>query len=120
MGAPSPSYPVEIRVEDVAAARAYYERVFAAQPCKAGFRIGGAVFRLRTGAPSDAPHEATVPDADVCVARAAARGASILECVAETPEGGRAGVIADPFGHRWRVSTPRRGSSPGEQRQRGG
>jgi len=45
-----------------------------------------------------------VPDADATVARAVAEGARLERPVNDEPYG-RTGVVVDPFGHRWIVST---------------
>ena len=45
-----------------------------------------------------------VPDADATLARAIAEGAHLERPVRDEPYG-RTGVIVDPFGHRWIVST---------------
>lgn len=45
-----------------------------------------------------------VPDVDAVVDRAVASGAELTRRVADQPDG-RNGVINDPFGHRWMVST---------------
>jgi uncharacterized glyoxalase superfamily protein PhnB len=45
-----------------------------------------------------------VPDADETVARAVAEGAGLERSVRDEPYG-RTGVVVDPFGHRWIVST---------------
>jgi PhnB protein len=46
-----------------------------------------------------------VPDADETVTRAVAAGATVERPVTMQDDGGRAGWIIDPFGHRWNVST---------------
>ncbi|MPZ88707.1 MAG: glyoxalase [Nitriliruptorales bacterium] len=48
---------------------------------------------------------AQVPDVDTTIERAVDRGAALTRPVANEPYG-RAGVINDPFGHRWMVVTP--------------
>jgi PhnB protein len=46
-----------------------------------------------------------VDDADACVTRAAAAGATVLRPVEDKFYGDRSGMIADPFGHRWMIAT---------------
>jgi PhnB protein len=46
-----------------------------------------------------------VPDVDASVARATARGATVLEPAEEKFYGTRRSTIEDPFGHRWLVGT---------------
>lgn len=46
-----------------------------------------------------------VPDADATFEEAVSRGAKPLQPVANTFYGDRAGVLEDPFGHKWCVST---------------
>ncbi|XVQ08502.1 VOC family protein [Spirillospora sp. CA-255316] len=47
----------------------------------------------------------TVPDVDAVVARAVEEGAELARPVEDHPYG-RNGVIVDPFGHRWMVTSP--------------
>jgi uncharacterized glyoxalase superfamily protein PhnB len=47
-----------------------------------------------------------VPDADAFVDRAVAAGAEVTMPVEDAFWGDRYGVIEDPFGHSWSVSTP--------------
>ncbi|KAB2344327.1 VOC family protein [Actinomadura rudentiformis] len=47
----------------------------------------------------------TVPDVDRVVSRAVALGAELTRPVQDYPYG-RNGVINDPFGHRWMITTP--------------
>jgi PhnB protein len=46
-----------------------------------------------------------VDDADACVTRAEAAGATVLRPVEDKFFGDRSGMIADPFGHRWMIAT---------------
>jgi len=48
-----------------------------------------------------------VPDVDAAVARAAEAGATITMPVADQFWGDRYGVVQDPFGHKWSISTPK-------------
>jgi predicted enzyme related to lactoylglutathione lyase len=56
------------------------------------------------GGPSQSVY-LTVPDVDAVVARAVEEGAELARPVADYPYG-RNGVIVDPFGHRWMVTSP--------------
>lgn len=56
-----------------------------------------------------------VPDVDATVQRAVDRGAQLIRPVGDNPYG-RMGVLRDPFGHRWMVTTP----PPGATRARHG
>ncbi|MFI0445796.1 VOC family protein [Actinomadura sp. 6N118] len=47
----------------------------------------------------------TVPDVDQVVSRAVALGAELTRPVQDHPYG-RNGVINDPFGHRWMITSP--------------
>ncbi|MEO8268061.1 MAG: VOC family protein [Ilumatobacteraceae bacterium] len=47
-----------------------------------------------------------VPDVDASFARAVAAGATVVRPVADQFHGHRMGWVADPFGHRWTLSTP--------------
>jgi PhnB protein len=46
-----------------------------------------------------------VPNVDAVVAKAEARGATVLEAPKETFYGARRATLRDPFGHRWMVVT---------------
>jgi PhnB protein len=46
-----------------------------------------------------------VPDVDAVVARAVAAGAQLTRPVADQFYGDRSGILTDPFGHSWFVST---------------
>jgi predicted enzyme related to lactoylglutathione lyase len=60
-----------------------------------------------------------VPDADATVALAVVRGAGLERPVADEPYG-RTGVVIDPFGQRWIVSTPPPGvSTPAREPRHG-
>jgi uncharacterized glyoxalase superfamily protein PhnB len=48
-----------------------------------------------------------VPDVDAAVERAVEAGATIVMPVADQFWGDRYGVVKDPFGHKWSISTPR-------------
>jgi len=47
----------------------------------------------------------TVPDVDGSVARAVAAGATLDRPVTDKFYGDRTGLVVDPFGHRWTIST---------------
>jgi uncharacterized glyoxalase superfamily protein PhnB len=82
----------------------------------AELRIGDSVFFLageypaedhrspRTLGGSTAAFVVYVPDSDATYARAVDLGATPLRPVTEQ-YGGRGGVVRDPFGHRWMIST---------------
>jgi PhnB protein len=59
----------------------------------------------------------SVDDADAWVERAAKAGATVVMPVAEMFWGDRYGVIKDPFGHRWSMSTPVRTLTEDELRE---
>jgi uncharacterized glyoxalase superfamily protein PhnB len=61
---------------------------------------------------------ASVPDVDALVSRAVAAGASLERDVADY-EYGRNGVIRDPFGHRWLISTEPSTAQPAGQLRQG-
>src|SRR5215472_12509252 len=46
-----------------------------------------------------------VEDSDAMFAQAVAAGATVLRPMADQYYGDRSGVIADPFGHKWVIST---------------
>src|SRR5437899_12391182 len=46
-----------------------------------------------------------VPDADKVYDQAVGAGATALRPVEDQPYGDRSGVLADPFGHRWFISS---------------
>jgi PhnB protein len=50
----------------------------------------------------------SVPNVDAVVSRAVEAGAQIVMPVADQFWGDRYGIVEDPFGHRWSVSTPLR------------
>jgi predicted enzyme related to lactoylglutathione lyase len=111
-----------IAVVDAPRALNWYEEVFAArrsgdfivdpdgQIGHAELEIGDAILMLGedrhpgTKAPGSSIF-ILVPDADATVALAVARGADRERPVADEPYG-RTGVVIDPFGQRWIVSTP--------------
>ncbi len=64
--------------------------------------IGGTPFRLHL----------YVPDVDATMKKAAKAGATILRPAADQFHGDRGGLIADPFGHQWFLSTRGKAVSP--------
>ncbi len=64
--------------------------------------IGGTPFRLHL----------YVPDVDATMRKAAKAGATILRPAADQFHGDRGGLIADPFGHQWFLSTRGKAVSP--------
>ena len=119
-----PSLTPYIAVVDASRAIDWYQEVFAAerrgdfvvdpdgQIGHAELAIGDAVLMLsedRAGDPwTDSSWRCSlfvrVPDADTTVGKAVAEGATLERPVRDEPYG-RTGVIVDPFGHRWIVST---------------
>jgi uncharacterized glyoxalase superfamily protein PhnB len=83
----------------------------------AEMRVGDSVFMLAGEFPeenhlspqtlggSSVALQIYVPDSDNVFQRAVDAGATELRPVANSPYGGRGGVLRDPFGHRWFVST---------------
>jgi len=58
-----------------------------------------------------------VEDVDATAERAVSAGAKVLLPVADMFWGDRYGVLEDPFGHRWSISTPKRRLSEAELRE---
>jgi PhnB protein len=59
-----------------------------------------------------------VDDADRAVAAAEKSGATVLRQVKDEFYGDRAGMIGDPFGHKWHIATRREEVSPAEMQRR--
>jgi uncharacterized glyoxalase superfamily protein PhnB len=119
-----------LAAHDARAALAFYAEAFGAVEIQrivmeeddrighAEFHIGEAVFYIsdeypEIGVPSPrmlggtpVMLHLTIPGVDEVVARAVAAGATLLRAPEDQPHGSRHGVIADPFGHRWMISTP--------------
>lgn len=102
-----------LSVFDLNMASAYYACVFDAEigdPALAGQRemtIGERRFVMKlhkSDPPLHDPFLAEVEDADVCVARGATHGGTIVDAVSEGPDHRRSGAIRDPFGLSWRVT----------------
>jgi PhnB protein len=55
-----------------------------------------------------------VPDVDALWARATAAGAKVLMPLADMFWGDRYGMLEDPFGHRWSLSTTKRAPTQGD------
>ena len=103
-----------LSVFDLSMASAYYACVFDAEITDAAdndlreMKIGEKRFLLKlhkSGAPPHDPYVAEVEDADVCVARGATNGGTIVDAVTEGPDHRRSGAIRDPFGLSWRIAT---------------
>lgn len=58
-----------------------------------------------------------VEDADAAAARAVEAGATLVMPVADMFWGDRYGIVEDPFGHRWSISTPVREMNAEEIRE---
>lgn len=59
-----------------------------------------------------------VPDADACVARAVAAGATLREPLTTVVSGDRYATVVDPFGVRWNIMTRVEDLSDAESAQR--
>jgi len=59
-----------------------------------------------------------VPDVDAVIAKAVTAGGSIVRPAADQFYGDRSGMIKDPFGHRWHISTHIEDVSPAEIERR--
>ncbi len=60
----------------------------------------------------------SVADADASAARAVEAGATLLRPVEDQFHGNRAGMIADPFGHKWMISQQTEEVGPEELQRR--
>lgn len=108
----SEAAPPKVGVFNLNMACAYYACVFDAEfedLSNAEARpmlIGRTAFTLVQARGGDAAEGliAPVEDVDVCVARAAAKGGSIVAPAAEHEAHGRAGRVKCPFGHEWLVT----------------
>jgi uncharacterized glyoxalase superfamily protein PhnB len=58
-----------------------------------------------------------VADADATVARAAERGATVLQPVDDRFYGSRSGTVRDPFGHQWQIDAPGTVSTTAAERE---
>ncbi len=70
--------------------------------------IGGSPVRLHL----------SVADADAAVDRALRAGATLLRPLVDEFYGARTGMIADPFGFRWSISTQKEPVAPEEMQRR--
>ncbi len=61
-----------------------------------------------------------VDDVDRVVEGAAAAGATILRAVKDEFYGDRAGMVVDPYGHKWHIATHKEEVSPQEMQRRWG
>lgn len=102
-----------LSVFDLNMASAYYACVFDAEiPDLAAednreMLIGDKRFLLKLHKSGALPHDpfvAEVEDADVCVARGATHGGTIVDAVSDGPDHRRSGAFRDPFGLSWRVT----------------
>jgi PhnB protein len=59
-----------------------------------------------------------VEDVDAVVLRATAAGATVLRPVKDEFFGDRTAMVADPFGHKWHLSTRKENVSPEEMQRR--
>jgi PhnB protein len=59
-----------------------------------------------------------VDDVDALAKQAVAAGASLVRPVEDQFHGNRTGVLVDPFGHRWMISTHIEDVAPEEMRKR--
>lgn len=59
-----------------------------------------------------------VGDVDALVARATKAGATLLRPVKDEFYGDRTGQVADPFGYKWMIATPKENVSPQEMQNR--
>ncbi|MEO7327067.1 MAG: VOC family protein [Minicystis sp.] len=126
--------------EDAAAAIPWYGKAFGATELSrmsspnspaiwhAEIKIGDSVLYLSDASPMGstvAPHgpktstvsmQIFVPDADALFQRAVDAGAKVLMPIGDMFWGDRMGVIEDPFGHCWMISTRIKDMTPDEQR----
>lgn len=80
----------------------------------------GGVFSPQTLGGSPVSIQLYVRDVDTFAKRALAAGASELRAVADQPYGDRNGILRDPFGHRWTVSSKKEDVSKEEMERRFG
>lgn len=59
-----------------------------------------------------------VPDVDATLALGEAEGGTVLRAAKDEFYGDRAGMLLDPFGHKWHVATRKEEVSPAEMQQR--
>ena len=131
-----------LRVRDGKKAIAFYEEVFGAKEkfrlVEPGGRLGHAELALGgttlmvseefpemgiVGPPEGHPTTSSihlhVDDADALVARAVAKGATLVRPLRDQFYGERSGAIRDPFGHEWLVGHEiEKGVTPEEMQRR--
>ena len=106
-------------VRDGSAAIDFYKRAFGASELSrttagpggpimhADLRIGSSIVMLNDPMPQQAPVtlHLYVNDADATFASAAKAGAKAVMPLADMPWGDRYGIVIDPYGHAWAIST---------------
>lgn len=140
---PSGSHTISayLAVNNAEAAIAFYQRVFGAQETgrlvmpggvigHAELQIGDSKLMLAEEMPAWGNQSPTtlggtpvtialyVDDADATYQRALDAGATAIEAVKDQFYGLRAGVLCDPFGHKWHLMTPIEEVSFEEMQQR--
>jgi uncharacterized glyoxalase superfamily protein PhnB len=130
-----------LRVRNAPAAIAFYERAFGAKEkfrlTEPGGRVGhcelefggttvmvsdeypemGIVGPETLSGTTFAVH-VHVDDADACVARALAAGATLVRPLTDQFYGERSGTVRDPFGHQWVVGHTIEDVTPAEMQRR--
>lgn len=128
-------------VKDAAAALAFYERAFGARELfrltgpdgrvgHAELQIADSILMLADEHPdfgafspasvggSPVSLHLYVGDVDTVMARAESLGGTVLRRAKDEFYGDRAGMIADPAGHRWHLATKKEHVSPQEMQRR--
>ena len=122
-----PITAITLFVEDLARARAFYERAFEAPPVfedlnSAVFDVGGTLVNLLlseaageqidplpVGGVGSAPRSqltVTVDDVDAVADGLRERGVELLNGPVDRPWGVRTAAFADPAGHVWEIAQP--------------
>ena len=122
-----PVTAITLFVEDLARARAFYERAFESAPVfedtnSIVFDVGGTLVNLLisgaagelidplpVGCPGSAPRSQltiTVDDVDAAARGLAERGVTLLNGPVDRPWGVRTVAFADPAGHVWELAQP--------------
>lgn len=119
-----PTVITYVLAEGAARAIEFYQSVFDAQECGARFtdpkgkighaeiRIGNSKIMLADPQPesghvfSPTMFYISVADVDATVKRAQSAGAVVTRPVKDEVYGIRSGMVRDPFGHSWMISTP--------------
>ena len=130
-----------IVVRDAARAIAFYRDAFDAEEIyrltepggkvgHAELRIGNSMLMLADEYPdfgalspqsiggSPVKLHLSVADVDVSFARAIAAGATVLRAVKDEFHGNRMGMLVDPYGHTWSISTQIEQLTPAEMQRR--